>query len=79
MTEINVEAYHELASACHLRAAERDKAQGELLTGYALDHERRSDIARMLGVSTDHECNVPGWDVLMVRLNECLTTLRRRS
>jgi hypothetical protein len=31
-------------------------------------------IARMLAISWD--CEVPSWDQIMVRLNECLTTFR---
>jgi hypothetical protein len=69
-------AIRELADACHLRARERDDAEGKLLVEYAIDYERRSEIARMLGISG---YETPQWDILMVRLNECLTTFRLKA
>ncbi len=74
---VSTEAYRELAQACQLRAAERDKYWGDLLMQCADDHERRIKIAGMLGVHCDYG-TPPGWDFLMVRLNECLTTFRRK-
>jgi hypothetical protein len=65
----------ELAAACQQRAAERDKASGDLLIEQAIDCERRDEIAKLLGVSgADRD-----WKTLLARLNECLTTLRGRS
>lgn len=73
------EAYREMAQACSTRARERDEIWGDRLVDQAIDHERRSEIARLLGVSQDHGCETPAWPVLMTRLRECLTTYRMRK
>jgi hypothetical protein len=62
----------QLADACFARAAERDVAQGQLLSDQVMDLERRDQVARLLGVSTPER----PWSLLLSRLSECLTTLR---
>jgi hypothetical protein len=74
---VSIEAYRELARACSKRAEERDDASGAHLVDQALDYERRVEVARMLGMSFG--CETPQWDILLVRLNECLTTFRANA
>lgn len=71
------EACRDLAQACQARAKERDEYWGDRLLLQVLDDERRSEIAHMLGMS-HQDCSTPDWQRIMIRLNECLTTYRRR-
>lgn len=70
-----LEAYRELAGACHARARERDDAQGRVLDMQIEDHERRCEIAKLVGMQEDDGLP-PQWPALMTRLREAITTFR---
>ena len=72
---VTVEAYRELAGACHARARERDDAQGRVLDMQIEDHERRCDIAQLVGMQ-ESDGLPPDWPALMARLQEVVTTFR---
>lgn len=75
---ISVEAYRDLAQACQKRAAERDTAECHIIDMQAQDFERRFAVAQALAIHC--ACGIPpNWDVLLMRLNECLTTFRQRQ
>lgn len=70
-----LEAYRELAGACQARARERDNAQGLVLDMQIEDHERRCEIAKLIGMQEDDGLP-PEWPALMTRLREAMTTFR---